>query len=51
MKKDIVADVDSSTQSCKVILRHIETEEILALARAAHPPTTPPCSEQDPQAW
>lgn len=51
MKKDIVAGVDSSTQSCKVILRHIETGEILALARAPHPPTTPPCSEQDPQAW
>lgn len=23
----------------------------MKLARAPHPPTTPPCSEQDPQAW
>lgn len=51
MKKDIVAGIDSSTQSCTVMLRHRDTGEILALARAPHPHTTPPCSEQHPQAW
>lgn len=46
-----VAGVDSSTQSTKVELRDIETGELVARAQAAHPPTNPPVSEQDPRAW
>ncbi len=51
MRRDVVAGIDSSTQSCTVMLRHLETGEVLALARSPHPATTPPCSEQDPEAW
>ncbi len=47
----IVIGADSSTQSVKVEVRDAVTGEVLATARAAHPPTTPPCSEQDPDAW
>lgn len=51
MKRDLVAGIDSSTQSCTVMLRSLENGEVIALARRPHPPTTPPCSEQDPEAW
>lgn len=51
MKRDLVAGIDSSTQSCTVMLRSLENGEVLAHARAPHPPTTPPCSEQDPEVW
>lgn len=47
----VVAGVDSSTQSCTVVLRDAETGAVLASASAPHPPTTPPVSEQDPRAW
>lgn len=47
----IVIGADSSTQSVKVEVRDAVTGEVLATARVAHPPTTPPCSEQDPDAW
>ena len=47
----LVAGVDSSTQSTKVELRDIDSGEIVASGRAPHPPTAPPCSEQDPRAW
>ncbi|MEZ5407162.1 MAG: xylulokinase [Acidimicrobiales bacterium] len=47
----LVLGVDSSTQSTKVELRQLHTGELVAVGRAAHPPTTPPRSEQDPQAW
>ena len=47
----IVIGADSSTQSVKVEVRDAATGEVLATAKAAHPPTTPPCSEQDPDAW
>ena len=47
----LAAGVDSSTQSTKVELRDIETGGLVARAQAAHPPTTPPVSEQDPRAW
>jgi xylulokinase len=46
-----VAGVDSSTQSCTVVLRDADDGRVLATARAAHPPTTPPVSEQHPDAW
>ena len=51
MKTPLVAGIDSSTQSTKVELREVETGELLATGRAAHPPTSPPVSEQDPASW
>ena len=47
----LVAGIDSSTQSTKVELREIDTGEVVAVGRGAHPPTTPPRSEQDPESW
>ncbi len=47
----LVAGVDSSTQSTKVELRDAHTGERQGLATAPHPPTHPPRSEQDPEAW
>ncbi|SEB62021.1 xylulokinase [Paramicrobacterium humi] len=47
----LVAGVDSSTQSCKVEFRDIESGELVASGAAPHPPAFPPRSEQDPQAW
>ena len=46
-----VLGVDSSTQSTKVELRDADSGELLRTARAPHPATTPPRSEQDPAAW
>lgn len=51
MRRTLVAGIDSSTQSCTVMLRRIDDGTVVAQARAPHPPTTPPCSEQDPRAW
>lgn len=47
----LVLGVDSSTQSTKVELRHLGSGQLVAVGRATHPPTTPPRSEQDPEAW
>ena len=47
----LVLGADSSTQSVKVEARVAETGELIATGRASHPSTTPPVSEQDPQAW
>jgi xylulokinase len=47
----LVAGVDSSTQSCKVELRNLESGELIGISSAPHPPTFPPKSEQNPQAW
>lgn len=47
----VVAGVDSSTQSTKVEVRDADTGVLLASGRGAHPPTTPPVSEQEPNAW
>jgi len=47
----VVAGVDSSTQSTKVVLRRLDDGAVVAEARAPHPLTEPPRSEQDPQAW
>ena len=43
----LVAGVDSSTQSCKVVIRESETGELVREGRAKHPEGT----EVDPQAW
>src|ERR1700680_3205516 len=47
----LVLGVDSSTQSTKVEVRNADTGALVAEGRAPHPPTTPPRSEQDPDAW
>lgn len=47
----VVAGVDSSTQSCTVTLHDAETGRVLGSGRAPHPPTSPPVSEQHPDAW
>lgn len=47
----LVAGIDSSTQSTKVELRDVATGELVGSAKAPHPPTTPPVSEQDPISW
>jgi xylulokinase len=51
MARDLVAGIDSSTQSCTVQLRRLDDGLAVAEARAPHPPTTPPLSEQAPEAW
>ncbi|WP_085371000.1 xylulokinase [Leifsonia sp. NCR5] len=43
----LVAGVDSSTQSCKVVVRDLETGAVVRYGRAAHPDGT----EVDPAAW
>ena len=43
----LVAGVDSSTQSCKVVVRDVETGALVREGRAAHPEGT----EVDPAAW
>ena len=47
MKKRLVAGVDSSTQSVKVVVRDAETGELVREARGSHPDGT----EIDPQIW
>jgi xylulokinase len=47
----LVLGVDSSTQSTKVEARELASGRVVAVGRAAHPPTTPPVSEQDPESW
>ncbi|MDQ1670940.1 MAG: xylulokinase [Actinomycetota bacterium] len=43
----LVAGIDSSTQACKVVVRHAGTGELVREGRAAHPEGT----EVDPAAW
>ena len=43
----LVAGVDSSTQSCKVVVRDAESGALIRSGRAAHPDGT----EVDPRAW
>jgi xylulokinase len=43
----LVAGVDSSTQSCKVVVRDLATGAVVRTGRAAHPDGT----EVDPAAW
>jgi xylulokinase len=47
----IIAGVDSSTQSTKVVLRDANNGRILGSGRAPHQPVFPPFSEQDPESW
>src|SRR5919106_2717682 len=47
----LVLGVDSSTQSTKVEMRDADSGQLIGSGRAAHPPTTPPRSEQDPEDW
>jgi xylulokinase len=49
--RQLVCGVDSSTQSTKVELRDADNGMLVATGRGAHPPTSPPASEQDPTAW
>lgn len=51
MKKDIAAGIDSSTQSCTVVLRNMTDGSIIAESRVKHPKTYPPISEQKPEDW
>lgn len=48
---NLVAGVDSSTQSTKVEIRDIETGDLVATGRAGHPAVHPPASEQHPDSW
>lgn len=43
----LVAGVDSSTQSCKVVVRDVDTGRVVRHGRAAHPSGT----AVDPEAW
>ena len=43
----LVAGIDSSTQSCKVVIRDLETGAVVRTGRASHPNGT----EVDPAAW
>jgi xylulokinase len=47
----LVLGVDSSTQATKVEVRDADDGRLVASGRAAHPPASPPRSEQDPNAW
>ncbi|GAA3010287.1 xylulokinase [Microbacterium aurantiacum] len=47
----VVAGVDSSTQSTKVVLRDADTGVLVGQGRSPHPPTFPPRSEQHPDDW
>ena len=47
----LVAGVDSSTKSTKVVIVDSDEGKIVASAASRHPATSPPRSEQDPMAW
>ncbi len=47
----LVCGVDSSTSACKVEVRDLDTGRLVGSGRAPHPATTPPRSEQHPDAW
>ncbi len=47
----LVAGVDSSTQSTKVLVVDATDGRVVAQGSASHPVTSPPTSEQDPEAW
>jgi len=46
-----VGGIDSSTSSTKVEVRDSDDGRLWGAGRRLHPATTPPRSEQDPQAW
>lgn len=47
----LVVGIDSSTQSCKVEIRELETGKLIATSTESHPATFPPKSEQNPEIW
>ena len=47
----VVAGIDSSTQSTKIEWRNLDSGAVVGCGSAAHPVTTPPRSEQDPESW
>lgn len=49
--KTVVCGVDSSTQSCTVVLRDPDTGKVLGFGTAPHAKAFPPKSEQDPADW
>ena len=51
MTNNVVLGVDSSTQSCKVEVRDVDSGRLFATGSAPHPPAFPPCSEQHPIDW
>ena len=51
MERHLVAGIDTSTQSCTVVIRRLADGAFVAEGRAPHPATTPPRSEQDPRDW
>src|SRR5439155_3901737 len=42
---------DSSTSATKIEIRDADSGQLVGRGRHPHPPTTPPCSEQDPGSW
>ena len=49
--KQVVCGIDSSTQSCTLVLRDPDTGKILGFSQSPHPKTYPPKSEQAPSSW
>ncbi len=47
----VVCGVDSSTQSCTIVVRDPDTGKVLGVNTAPHPKTSPPRSEQNPSDW
>ncbi len=47
----LVAGVDCSTTATKVHVRDADDGRLLGCGSAPHPPSEPPCSEADPEAW
>jgi xylulokinase len=47
----LVAGVDSSTTATKVEVRDLDTGRVVGGGSSPHPPTQPPRSEQQPEAW
>lgn len=47
----LIAGVDSSTQSTKVVLHDEDDFAVTGRGTAPHTPTFPPVSEQDPERW
>ena len=47
----LIAGVDSSTSATKVEVRDLDGGDVVGRGSSPHPPTQPPRSEQDPEAW
>ena len=47
MAPSLIAGIDSSTQSCKVVVRDLDTGRVVRSGRAPHPDGT----EVDPEHW